>query len=67
MDDWLQGIGQRTARPRDAACSFCLRNYREVGPLVEGPGPVYICGPCVRTCYPMFVNPSDSSEPPKHD
>jgi hypothetical protein len=33
---------------RDAFCSFCRKNYREVGPLVEGPGDVYICGECIE-------------------
>jgi hypothetical protein len=34
-------------KQRDADCSFCRKNYREVGPLVEGPGEVYICAACV--------------------
>ena len=25
-------------------------SYREVGPLVEGPGDVYICGECIELC-----------------
>ena len=29
---------------KNAHCSFCRKNYRDVGPLVEGPGDVYICG-----------------------
>ena len=33
---------------RDAWCSFCRKNYREVGPLAEGPNRVYVCYPCVR-------------------
>jgi putative acetyltransferase len=35
---------------RDANCSFCRKNYRDVGPLVEGPDEVYICGECVELC-----------------
>src|SRR4029077_17920049 len=31
-------------RNRNAYCSFCRRSHRDVGPLVEGPGDVYICG-----------------------
>jgi len=27
---------------KNAHCSFCRKNYRDVGPLVEGPGDVYI-------------------------
>ncbi|HEV3437988.1 MAG TPA: ClpX C4-type zinc finger protein, partial [Gemmata sp.] len=33
-------------RNRNAYCSFCRRSHRDVGPLVEGPGDVYICGEC---------------------
>ena len=29
---------------KNAFCSFCRKSYRDVGPLVEGPGDVYICG-----------------------
>jgi ATP-dependent Clp protease ATP-binding subunit ClpX len=39
-----------TGRNRNASCSFCRKNYRDVGPLVEGPGEVYICGECVELC-----------------
>jgi len=35
---------------RNANCSFCRKNYREVGPLVEGPEDVYICGECIDLC-----------------
>ena len=31
---------------KNAFCSFCRKSYRDVGPLVEGPGDVYICGEC---------------------
>src|SRR6188474_1836543 len=37
-------------RNRNAYCSFCRRSHRDVGPLVEGPGDVYICGECVDLC-----------------
>src|SRR4051812_42379991 len=37
-------------KPRDALCSFCRKSYRDVGPLVEGPGNVYICGECAELC-----------------
>jgi len=33
---------------RNAYCSFCRKSYKDVGPLVEGPGGVYICGECVE-------------------
>jgi ATP-dependent Clp protease ATP-binding subunit ClpX len=35
---------------KNANCSFCRKSYREVGPLVEGPGDVYICGECIELC-----------------
>jgi ATP-dependent Clp protease ATP-binding subunit ClpX len=31
-------------------CSFCLKGYRDVGPVVEGPNGVYICGECAELC-----------------
>lgn len=37
-------------RNRNAYCSFCRRSHRDVGPLVEGPGDVYICNECVDLC-----------------
>ena len=45
------GTGKKTAQgKRNANCSFCRKNYREVGPLVEGPDDVYICGECIDLC-----------------
>jgi ClpX C4-type zinc finger len=35
---------------RNAYCSFCRKGHRDVGPLVEGPGDVYICGECIELC-----------------
>lgn len=35
---------------KNANCSFCRKSYREVGPLVEGPEEVYICGECIDLC-----------------
>src|SRR6266436_1887804 len=43
-----------TGRNRNAACSFCRKNYRDVGPLVEGPGDVYICGECIELCQSIL-------------
>jgi ATP-dependent Clp protease ATP-binding subunit ClpX len=45
---------QGTGRNRNAYCSFCRKNYREVGPLVEGPGDVYICGECIELCQSII-------------
>lgn len=35
-------------------CSFCGKTSREVGPMVEGPGEVYICSNCVDLCQNIF-------------
>lgn len=52
------GAGRRptggTGRNRNAHCSFCRKSYREVGPLVEGPGDVYICGECIELCQSII-------------
>jgi len=45
-----------TGRNRNAYCSFCRKSYRDVGPLVEGPGDVYICGECVELCQSIIDN-----------
>ncbi|QVL31977.1 ATP-dependent Clp protease ATP-binding subunit ClpX [Telmatocola sphagniphila] len=48
--------GDTTRRPtgarrnHNAYCSFCRKSHRDVGPLVEGPGDVYICGECIELC-----------------
>ncbi|MBX3419748.1 MAG: ATP-dependent Clp protease ATP-binding subunit ClpX [Pirellulaceae bacterium] len=42
------------AAKRNAHCSFCRKSYREVGPLVEGPGDVYICGECIELCQSIL-------------
>ena len=47
------GLGRRGAggtTKKNAFCSFCRKSYRDVGPLVEGPGDVYICGECIDLC-----------------
>ncbi|MCS7015573.1 MAG: ATP-dependent Clp protease ATP-binding subunit ClpX [Gemmatales bacterium] len=41
-------------RNRNAFCSFCRKSYRDVGPLVEGPGDVFICGECVELCQSII-------------
>ena len=43
-----------TGRNRNAFCSFCRKSYRDVGPLVEGPGDVYICGECIELCQQII-------------
>jgi len=48
--------GRRGAGPtkKNAFCSFCRKSYRDVGPLVEGPGDVYICGECIDLCQSIL-------------
>ncbi len=57
-DSGSGGAGRKptgnTGRSRNAACSFCRKNYRDVGPLVEGPGDVYICGECIELCQSII-------------
>src|SRR5437868_9144209 len=50
------GGGRRgaSATKKNAYCSFCRKSYRDVGPLVEGPGDVYICGECIELCQSML-------------
>lgn len=48
--------GRRTSgtTKKNAFCSFCRKSYRDVGPLVEGPGDVYICGECIELCQSIL-------------
>src|SRR3954464_6583898 len=39
---------------KNAFCSFCRKSHRDVGPLVEGPGDVYICGECIDLCQSII-------------
>ncbi len=39
---------------KNANCSFCRKDYREVGPLVEGPEDAYICGECIELCQSIL-------------
>lgn len=43
-----------SSRSRNASCSFCRKSYRDVGPLVEGPADVFICGECVELCQSII-------------
>jgi ATP-dependent Clp protease ATP-binding subunit ClpX len=57
-DSGAGGSGRRptgnTGRNRNAYCSFCRKSYRDVGPLVEGPSDVYICGECIELCQSII-------------
>ncbi len=46
-------------------CSFCRKNYRDVGPLVEGPGDVYICGECIELCSSILEQEQKRRGPSK--
>ncbi|MBN2293406.1 MAG: ATP-dependent Clp protease ATP-binding subunit ClpX [Pirellulales bacterium] len=50
------GSGRRGSgtTKKNAFCSFCRKSYRDVGPLVEGPGDVYICGECIELCQSIL-------------
>ncbi len=51
--DFTSGSRGATGK-KNANCSFCRKSYREVGPLVEGPGDVYICGECIELCQSIL-------------
>ncbi|MCA9104166.1 MAG: ATP-dependent Clp protease ATP-binding subunit ClpX [Pirellulaceae bacterium] len=60
------GNGRRTgATKKNAFCSFCRKSYRDVGPLVEGPGDVYICGECVELCESILEQEQRRHSPTK--
>ncbi len=40
---------------KNAFCSFCRKSYRDVGPLVEGPSDVFICGECIELCQSILT------------
>jgi len=39
---------------KNANCSFCRKSYLNVGPIVEGPEDVYICGECIDLCQSIL-------------
>lgn len=46
--------GPKKVRP-GSICSFCGRNHRDAGPMVEGPNDVYICASCVELCHNIIT------------
>jgi ATP-dependent Clp protease ATP-binding subunit ClpX len=48
------GASSGSTTKKNAFCSFCRKSYRDVGPLVEGPGDVYICGECIELCQSIL-------------
>ncbi|MBX3412749.1 MAG: ATP-dependent Clp protease ATP-binding subunit ClpX [Pirellulales bacterium] len=52
--DGTGGRRSSSTTKKNAFCSFCRKSYRDVGPLVEGPGDVYICGECIELCQSIL-------------
>src|ERR1700704_2922865 len=52
--DVTRGRRGSSTTKKNASCSFCRKSYRDVGPLVEGPGDVYICGECIELCQSII-------------
>jgi len=52
--DFTSGRRSGGTTKKNAFCSFCRKSYRDVGPLVEGPGDVYICGECIDLCQSIL-------------
>ena len=50
---------------KNAFCSFCRKSYRDVGPLVEGPGDVYICSECIELCQSILEQENRRRGPEK--
>ena len=48
------GDRRASTTKKNAFCSFCRKSYRDVGPLVEGPGDVYICSECIDLCQSIL-------------
>ena len=46
--------GGNGGQKKNATCSFCRKSFRDVGPLVEGPSDVYICGECIELCQSIL-------------
>ena len=52
--DFISASKRGSTAKKNANCSFCRKSYREVGPLVEGPDEVYICGDCIELCQSIL-------------
>jgi RNA polymerase sigma factor (sigma-70 family) len=56
--------------PPSARCSFCRKDARDAGPLVEGPNPdgswpVYICHDCVELCALILEHEKQRASAPE--
>ncbi|MGL4943711.1 MAG: ATP-dependent Clp protease ATP-binding subunit ClpX [Thermoguttaceae bacterium] len=61
--DSNSGNGNNSLK-KNAFCSFCRKSYRDVGPLVEGPGDVYICSECIDLCHSILAQERRKSAAP---
>jgi len=50
---------------KQAFCSFCKKSHRVTGPLVEGPGGVYICGECIELCRSILEQEKKRHQTPQ--
>ena len=48
------GGGDDGENRKVTTCSFCGKTSRDVGPMVEGPGEIYICAACTDLCGNIF-------------
>ncbi|MHC4294874.1 MAG: ATP-dependent Clp protease ATP-binding subunit ClpX [Planctomycetota bacterium] len=60
-----KGTGGGGSRKRSNACSFCHRTGDEIGPVVEGPNGVFICGNCVDLCQSIIRQEHRRTTQPK--
>ncbi|MDO4627948.1 MAG: ATP-dependent Clp protease ATP-binding subunit ClpX [Planctomycetia bacterium] len=49
-DNKFNDSSKKSTPKKQAFCSFCKKSHRVAGPLVEGPGNVYICSECIELC-----------------
>ncbi|HSW44264.1 MAG TPA: ATP-dependent Clp protease ATP-binding subunit ClpX [Phycisphaerae bacterium] len=60
------GSGGGKGGRRSTTCSFCGKTQREAGPMVEGPGDVYICAACVDLCHNIIKQEKRRTGPARH-
>lgn len=60
------GGSGKGGRRRSTSCSFCGKSQREAGPMVEGPGDVYICAACVDLCHNIIKQEKRKTSPGRH-
>ncbi|NLX21905.1 MAG: ATP-dependent Clp protease ATP-binding subunit ClpX [Phycisphaerae bacterium] len=61
-----QSGGSGKGGRRSTTCSFCGKSQRDAGPMVEGPGDVYICAACVDLCHNIIKQEKRRSGPSRH-